>query len=166
MSASKNEPEKVLSPILCWDVYSMFLLERKNEARKNDDLRSLEKLHQQFHWQIELAPLLSTPYEALVVTDTQQIIRWVNDGFAQMTGYPANFALGRKPVFLQGKKTSLQTKELIRNKLAEKKPFAADIINYRKNGEEYLCHVEIHPLFNYKNHLTHFLALEREATAA
>ncbi|MDF9798068.1 PAS domain S-box-containing protein [Catalinimonas alkaloidigena] len=163
MSVSKNIPEKVLSPILCWDVYSMFLLERKNEAKKNNDLRSLEKLHKQYHWQIELEAILSSSYEALVVTDSQQTICWVNDGFTQMTGYPASFALGRRPVFLQGKNTSPETKALIRQKLVQKKFCAADIVNYRKNGEEYLCHVEIHPVFDNQNQLAHFLALEKEA---
>ena len=152
----------MLSPIFCWDIYAMHLYEKKEVARKTNDLHSLQKLQQQFRWEMEVESLLVSAYEAIVVTDAQQVIRWVNEGFTKMTGYPAYTSIGRTPGFLQGKNTSAETKNRIRQKLAERKPFAADIINYRKNGEEYLCHVEIYPLLNDKNQLTHFVALERE----
>lgn len=162
MSNKKNVSEKIISPLLSWDVYAMFLYEQREKVTVHDDLSALLQLHKQHQWQIELEELLEQPYEALVVTDIQQVICWVNDGFEKMTGYTPSFAIGRKPIFLQGKNTSMQTKSEIRQQLAEKKACQADIINYRKNGEEYMCHVEIVPVFNYLNQHTHFLALERE----
>lgn len=162
MSTNKNNPDKFLSPIFCWDVYSMYLHEKKQIAQKSNDFHALQKLHQQYHWQVELESILVNAYEALVVTDTQKIIRWVNEGFTKMTGYPAYTSIGKSPAFLQGRNTSAETKKRIRQKLSEQIPFSENIINYRKNGEEYVCHVEIHPLINDKDQLTHFLALERE----
>jgi len=164
MSTNKMDPERMLSPFSSWDVYAMHLHECRVTAKKNDDLQNLLKLHDRYKWNIDLEVLLQQPYEALVLTDMDKQICWVNPGFAKMTGYPAQHAMGKDPKFLQGKNTSADTKAFIRKKLESEKPFAADVINYRKNGEEYICHVEIHPLLNYKKELTHFLALEREVS--
>lgn len=152
----------MLSPIFCWDIYTMHLYEKKEMAKKSNDLYALQRLHRQFNWQAELESLLVNPYEAIVVTDAQQIILWVNEGFVKMTDYPAYTAIGKTPGFLQGKNTSTETKRRIKRKFSEHTPFSENVINYRKNGEEYLCHVEIHPLINDENQLTHYLALERE----
>ena len=83
-----------------------------------------------------------------------------------MTGYHKNYALGKKPSFLQGEKTSEATKQKIREKLKTEHGYEGSILNYRKNGEAYRCRIKIIPLYDSKKQLTHFIALERELLAA
>ncbi|MEN1785633.1 MAG: PAS domain-containing protein [Bacteroidota bacterium] len=113
-----------------------------------------------------VAVLQSTHYDALVVTDAKKNIVWSNNGFFEMTGYSRNYAIGKRPSFLQGKDTSETTKSEIRQLLKAKKRFSKTLLNYRKNGEPYWCHIDVIPLFKDKKTVTHFLAMEREKAAA
>lgn len=150
-------------PLQCWDIYSQFLSEQAKTYRQKAEITLLEKLKKQYQWDISITSLLKDrPYETLVLTNKSQEILWVNKGFTKMTGYPANFAIGKKPSFLQGKETSPAVKEKIRKQLYLEIPFTETIINYRKNGELYHCEVAIYPLKNTKNQLTHLIALEHE----
>ena len=105
-------------------------------------------------------------YESLVVTDTKRKIVWVNNGFLEMTGYGKNFAVGKNPTFLQGENTSEVVRTEVRQLLKEQRRFSASLVNYRKNGEEYHCHIEVIPLFDSSKTVTHFLAMEREQKVA
>ena len=85
-------------------------------------------------------------YDALVLTDISQNILWVNDGFKSMTGYTRKFAMGKKPSFLQGEKTSTIVKKQLKENLEFNHTYTGSIINYRKNGELYLCKITILPI--------------------
>jgi PAS domain S-box-containing protein len=150
-------------PIHCADVY---FLERR--VRSPDlsitDWQALSRFKDTFSWNVSLSSLLARPYEALVVTDRFQTIRWVNKGFSTMTGYSPSEVLHQKPGMLQGEETSLETRSRIHAKLATAKPFEETIVNYRRNGEKYVCQIIIHPIHNHQGELQHFLALETELT--
>ena len=79
-----------------------------------------------------------------------------------MTGYPVNFTKGKSPKFLQGEKTSKETLNRIRENIKNQFQFKETIINYKKNGEMYLCEIEVFPLKNKEGKLSHLLALEKE----
>ncbi|WP_318312133.1 PAS domain-containing protein [Flagellimonas crocea] len=104
-------------------------------------------------------------FDALVVTDRNRNIVWVNHGFTEMTGYDKKYALGKKPNFLQGEQTSKTIIKEIGEKINNNQNYVGSILNYKKNGEKYLCEIQIMPLFNSKNELTHFMAFEKELAA-
>ncbi len=153
---------KLILPLMCWDIYAMHMADLRQVCRVEKDF--LKQLQLKNNWQIDIDRLLSQKYEALVLTNRAIEIEWVSEGFFQMTGYRKKEVLGRSPRLLQGKNTHPKSRKAISDKLNQRRSFSASITNYRKDGEEYLCHVEIHALFNHKNELTHFLALEREIT--
>lgn len=98
---------------------------------------------------------------AIILTDAQRRIIWVNDGFTKITGYTLPEAMGRSPGrLLQGPNTEREAVDRIRKNLATQVPFKDEIINYRKNGEEYICRLVIHPIFNEQQELTNFIAFE------
>jgi PAS domain S-box-containing protein len=99
--------------------------------------------------------------QAVVITNAERIVQYVNEPFLRMTGYTYNDLIGRKPAFLQGVLTTPQSILYMRMQLAAQVPFEADMINYRKNGEAYVCHIAISPYF-YDGILTHFIAFENE----
>lgn len=105
---------------------------------------------------------LQNPAHALIVTDRQRAIQFVNRGFVRMTGYVEHEALGRAPAFLQGPETNTDTRLAIRTSLSTDQPFTGDILNYRKNGERYWCRVGIEPIFTRERHISHYVAFERE----
>ena len=101
-------------------------------------------------------------YDALVLTDKKQKIVWVSGGFSNMTGYSKTFAIGKKPSFLQGEKTSLSVKKQIDYSLKSNNTFDGSVINYKKNGSLYNCQIVISPLYNSKQEVKYYLAFEKE----
>ncbi|WP_442265591.1 PAS domain-containing protein [Tenacibaculum sp. ZS6-P6] len=126
------------------------------------DIFSLKNIASSFSWESNIESILTkNSFEALILTDIDRNILWVNDGFSKMTGYPKNYAVRKTPSFLQGRSTSAEVRERIRQKLQLGNPFKEVIINHKKDKTEYKCELHIFPLKD-KNEVTHFLALEKQ----
>lgn len=100
------------------------------------------------------------PYIAVIVTDAQRRILWVNEDFTVITGYSMSEVFGKKPSILQGPGSEPEAIRRIRKGLEEQMPIKDTITNYRKNGEEYPCKLIIHPIFDTDHKLTNFIAFE------
>lgn len=99
----------------------------------------------------------------LILTDLTKSILWTSRNFLSMTGYQPIDVLGKTPHFLQGPDTDQTTVKLIRDRLSKAESVKTDLINYRRNGQPYVCQLQITPLRNRHGELTHFLAVEWEA---
>ncbi|GAB3043924.1 hypothetical protein GCM10027185_54660 [Spirosoma pulveris] len=97
-----------------------------------------------------------------MVTDTAKSILWASHCFWVMTGYPSLDVVGKTPMFLQGPGTDLVTLARIRQRLNRRLAISATLLNYRKNGDPYQCHLTIKPLSNKQGKVTHFIAEEYE----
>lgn len=87
----------------------------------------------------------------------------MNNNFVSMTGYSFEEAYQRKPVFLQGENTDRGILSQLSNTLDRHEPFTASLINYRKNGEEYSCAIQILPVTFVNGATTHgYIAVEYE----
>ncbi|WP_435625709.1 PAS domain-containing protein [Flagellimonas sp.] len=162
----ENNKKTYVSPIQSLDFYLQNYRDLCKKLKLDNELSELREVLKRDVATSVREVLQNSNYEALVVTDTNKNIIWVNNGFREMTGYSKSFAIGRKPSFLQGKKTSQETKEEIRLLIKQQKRFSKSLVNYRKNGEEYLCHIDVLPLYNSNKKVTHFLAMEKEQVAA
>ena len=151
-----------LAPLSCWDVTSMHADVLAARSRKKRELQVLKSFQNHNRWNIDLDRLLDSNYEALILTDSNKAIQWVNGGFTQMSGYNKGEVIGKNPKMLQGVNTSRKSLRRVQKHLNSRKAFSEELINYRKNGEEYLCRVEIHPIFNSTKELSHYLAMEQE----
>jgi PAS domain S-box-containing protein len=157
---NKIAPKFLSSPLMSWDIsnpiYNVI-------SKKAVDLEALNSISVVNNWDVNFVKELSINYQTLVLTDLKQTILWVNDGFQSMTGYDPNFAIGKKPAFLQGPNTSEIIKDRIRKKLINGGRITETITNYKKNGNPYECYITIIPLVDSNRVITHYLALEREA---
>ena len=98
---------------------------------------------------------------AVILTDAQRRILWVNRDFETMTGYECQEVMGLNPgQILQGPKTEPDVVARIRQGLAREEPFKETITNYRKNGESYKCKLVIQPIHDRNKCLVNFLAFE------
>ncbi|MCH2235426.1 MAG: PAS domain-containing protein [Crocinitomicaceae bacterium] len=150
-------------PLLAWGAYASHYVQTIENLRVTNDISALSTFANKFDWQNDLNELLFNDiYDGLVLTDMNLVIKWVNKGFSEMTGYSAKYAVGKTPRFLQGKSTSEKTRASIREKIASNKPFREVVSNYRKNSEEYECEIFACPLRSKSGEYTHYLALEKE----
>jgi len=149
-------------PLMSWDLFAEANFKRLSVAKQSQDIVNVKHLADQFHWDNNLDTIFDdAQFEAILITDLQQKILWVNKGFSKMTGFSKREALDKTPQFLQGPETLPTSKQSIKKQLNANSPFKEVIVNYKKNGTPYKCEVNIFPL--YKNgYKTHFMALERE----
>jgi PAS domain S-box-containing protein len=140
-----------------------------NIARKeSSEYEALEIFAREKDWFIDLNKIkrfLQNRKNTIVITCEKEKIEWISKGFTRMTGYEFEEAVGKLPKFLQGKDTSPETRGVIRERLTNREKFSGEVINYRKNGECYICKVDILPIFNKKNELVNFVAFEHEVEA-
>jgi len=132
---------------------------------ENSEYETLEVFAREKDWSIDLGKMkrfLQNRKNTIVVTCEKEKIEWISKGFTRMTGYDFEEAVGNSPKFLQGKDTSVETRGMIRSKLNNQEKFSGKVINYRKNGERYICKVDILPIFNKQNALVNFVAFEHE----
>jgi PAS domain S-box-containing protein len=98
---------------------------------------------------------------AVILTDSERKILWVNRDFECITGYNLGDVIGKTPgSILQGPRTEQDAIARIREGLAREEPFKETLINYRKNGEAYESRLVIHPIHNSKKELVNYLAFE------
>lgn len=154
---SKIDTKIRRSPLMSWDISNPII---GVISKKFTDRNLLNGLAEVNNWQVDFAKELSINYQTLVLTDLKQTILWVNEGFQTMTGYAAEYAIGKKPAFLQGANTSELVKSRIRAKLSTGGRISETITNYKKNGHAYECLITIIPLVDSKQVITHYLALE------
>lgn len=145
-----------------WDVISSEMSQKRKVQADQIDFNGLEEMKIDFGWKQLPFELLTKNFDALVVTDKQQVIQWVSKGFEQMTGYLPSEAIGRRPKFLQGPATCELTKAKIRKALEKDVKVKGAVLNYKKSGSPYLCAIEIFPMLNRDQNITHYMAIERE----
>lgn len=117
--------------------------------------------------------LVANSNDVFMITEAQTInkedgnpkIIYVNKAFERMTGYTVNEAIGKTPRILQGKDTDPTELKKIRKALEDKTSYHGDILNYKKNGEEYWIDVTIWPIADEEGNIVQFGAVEKDITA-
>ena len=103
---------------------------------------------------------------AVVITDVNRRITWVNEGFERLTGYSAAEAIGQVPGrLLQTEETDPATVARLREALDAQHGFVGEILNRGKDGRVYWLSLEIQPLRDEHGALTGFMAIELDITA-
>jgi PAS domain S-box-containing protein len=114
----------------------------------------------------KLALLSRQTVNALILTDAEGKIIWVNNSFSRISEYRSEDVIGRRiGSFLQGKETALDTLQYLRKKINEKQPFDCEILNYSKTGRKYWIHVQGQPLFNENGICDRYFAIETDITS-
>ena len=89
---------------------------------------------------------------------------YVNDAFAEITGYSLDEIVGKSPAILQGPKTDRAVLDRLNQALSEGRLFHGEAINYRKDGSEFVMEWKIVPIKNEEEVTSHYLALQRDVT--
>jgi PAS domain S-box-containing protein len=104
--------------------------------------------------------------DSVIITDKDDKILWVNEGFEKMTGYNFNEVIGKIPgSFLQGKNTDPETVAKLKQAVLNHENIQVEIINYHKNGSPYWLSLDIMPLYDEKqNEFIGFFSIQRNIT--
>ncbi|MDO8319606.1 PAS domain S-box protein [Rhodoferax sp.] len=106
--------------------------------------------------------------DVVVITEAEPIdapsprIVFVNDAFERMTGYSRAEAIGQSPRLLQGTNSQRSELDRIRQALSHWQPVHAELLNYKKNGDEFWVELDIAPVANEQGWFTHWIAVQRD----
>lgn len=105
---------------------------------------------------------------AMVLTDPDQpdnAVVYVNEAFAELTGYGPSEALGRNCRFLQGPATDPAAVAAISEAIRRGQAISLDLLNYRRDGTEFWNALCISPVRDLDGKVHFFLASQLDVTA-
>jgi len=141
-------PERLADGSVLWHGFVTDVTERK---LANDQLRQLSRA-------IEQAPL------AVVITDLQGSIQYVNPQFSQVSGYSAAEVLGRNPRVLQSGQTPQVTYQAMWQALKTGQVWQGELYNRKKDGALFIEDAVIAPVLDEQGQATHYVALKQDIT--
>ncbi|MGP7733748.1 PAS domain S-box protein [Oceanimonas smirnovii] len=133
-------------------IYTAFLKDVTAEVARREEFRLLSLVANRTN-------------NAVIITDTEGRIEYVNPGFCELTGYTAEEVQGKIPGrFLQGEQTDPQTVARISEYIARREAFYDEILNYDKHGTPYWISLAINPVFSEQGKLEHFISIQANIT--
>ena len=103
----------------------------------------------------------------IVLSDPRQPdnpLVFANQAFLAMTGYDADEIIGRNCRFLQGEDTDREVIAEMRTAIAERRDFATEVLNYRKDGYAFWNALFVSPVFDDAGELVYFFASQLDVT--
>jgi PAS domain S-box-containing protein len=101
---------------------------------------------------------------AVVISDLQGTIEYVNPQFESVTGYTLGEVLGRNPRILQSGRTERAVYVDLWNTLQAGETWTGEFRNRRKSGELFIEHAVIAPILDTNGAITHYVALKEDIT--
>lgn len=99
---------------------------------------------------------------AIVLTDTDANIKWINPAFSKLTGYNAEEVLGKNPRILKSNVQSLDFYQNMWNTITAKKTWNGQIVNKKKDGTLYTEEMTITPVINSKGDITQYISIKAD----
>ncbi len=101
---------------------------------------------------------------AIVITDVNGIIEYVNPKFSEITGYSFDEAAGKKPSILKSGHTTEDEYRELWQTIINKKEWRGNFLNKKKSGELYWESASISSIINNKGEITNFIAVKEDIT--
>jgi PAS domain S-box-containing protein len=101
---------------------------------------------------------------SVVITNLDGNIEYVNEGFLKVTGYSRDEIIGQNPRILQSGKTDKATYESLWAALSHGTIWQGELINKKKNGEEYIESELISPLRRPDGTVSHYVCIKVDIT--
>lgn len=112
----------------------------------------------------KMSRALEQTADAVVITDRDGIIEYVNDAFEDISGYAREEVLGRTPALLRSKFQDQAFYDHLWETLLNGLPFTDVFINRRKDGELYYEEKTITPVRDETGNITHFVSTGKDIT--
>ena len=150
---------------------------QQREAQSLTDQQAIEALNHELTEKLatlqaaeQRLRLLSKAVEqsptAIIITDVNARIVFVNEAFTRASGYSAAEAIGANPRILHSGETPQETYAELWPTLLAGKTWRGEFMNQRKDGSRYLERATISPVRNAQGETTHYVAVKEDVTEA
>jgi len=131
---------------------------RRLQRERSDGDRAAER-------QNRLVAIVERTGSAVVISDRQGRIEWVNEGFVRLTGYPIEAVAGRgQDEVLCGEQTDPAARATLRAAIDAGNGCQVEILNYTRDGGAYWAHIDFQPIRSTSGALTSFMAICTDIT--
>jgi len=112
-----------------------------------------------------LARALDATSDAVVLTDAQARISFVNMAFVQLTGYSLDEVRGKTPAMLRSGQHDQAFYAGLHTALQGGRDFRATFVNRRRDGTLYHAEQSISPVADEKGRITHYVSVSKDISA-
>jgi PAS domain S-box-containing protein len=102
---------------------------------------------------------------AVVITDRDGQIEWVNPAFTRLTGYEPAEAIGQNPKVLKSGRHAESFYREMWGSIAAGEVWHNELVNQRKDGTHYFEEMTIAPVRDERGRIDHFVAIKQDVTA-
>jgi len=102
--------------------------------------------------------------DAVMITDREGVIEYVNPAFESLTGYAIGEAIGKTPRILKSGEQSPSVYQDMWRTILAGNSYCSILVNRRKNGQLYYVEENISPVRDGSGEITHFIANARDLT--
>lgn len=113
---------------------------------------------------IDFKEAVSHAYDHIVITDPDGKILYANPAVSSTTGFSHEEVIGNTPKLWGGLMKPAFYKSFWRTIKHQKKPFAGEVKNKRKDGSVYTADVRVSPILDKRNNVRYFIGIERDVT--
>jgi len=106
---------------------------------------------------------LEAAEHAIVISDSELIVEWVNPAFVKLTGWTLEEIIGHPTKIFWSSSPDREAKDLeIRDALANKTSWSGQQLNRKKDGTEYTESVVVTPVLDSDEQLIHVIAIKQD----
>lgn len=107
---------------------------------------------------------LEAAANAIMITDVQGCIQWVNPAFSALTGYREEEVLGQNPRILKSGEHPEDFYVNLWETILAGKIWQGEIVNRRKNGQFYTEEMTITPVLGDRGQVTNFIVIKQDVS--
>ncbi|MEJ2012819.1 MAG: PAS domain S-box protein [Anaerolineales bacterium] len=112
-----------------------------------------------------LDAMLTHVGDAVMVTDHDAVIQFVNPAWERLNGYRAEEVLGKTPAFMRTGKQSEDFYKSMQNTIEGGETFKAEVVNLRKDGSTYEAAMTITPVVAPDNSILNYVSVYHDISA-
>ncbi len=110
--------------------------------------------------------VMESSANAIMIADRTGNITWINPAFTQLTGYESDEVIGQNTRLLKsGKQSPLFYKQMWAT-LLRGETWRGELVNRKKNGDEYTEETTITPVKDDRGRISHFIAIRQDVSSA
>lgn len=147
-------------PLMSWDIH---LQNISNISKFQEDLIYLKKFSSKLEIESDILREYTENKAVLVITDLDFKIEFVSSNMVEMTGYQPREVIGNTPRMFQGPKTDQKISKSIRELVRKSENFEYTLTNYKKDNSLYKCKIKGYPVYDAKQNVIKYIAVEKVA---
>ena len=148
--------------------------ERPDEFNRETTVLRLENFAEQIALAVAMAQdrqrlkLLTTGFgntsNAIIITDHDGMIEWVNPAFEKLYGYGGAEARGKNVVELLSAQQAMNSKKQIRTAIVKKQEWFGELVTRRSDGSEVVIEGTLTPILDEVGEIVNFLIVSHDIT--